>query len=90
MIVKAAETDDYAAAQMEYYIVAKPKAITVDVSKNLTVKDASKVYDGSADITVGAVVDGTLLVNGDDGTNAEKDVFGNRRCERNTLEYDRR
>lgn len=38
-------------------------------------KDASKVYDGSADITVGAVVDGTLLVNGDDGTNAEKDVL---------------
>lgn len=75
VIVKAAETDDYAAAQMEYYIVAKPKAITVDVSKNLTVKDASKVYDGSADITVGAVVDGTLLVNGDDGTNAEKDVL---------------
>lgn len=73
--VKAAATNDYAATQMDYYIVAKPKAITVDVSKNLTVKEASKVYDGSADITVGAVVDGTLLVNGANGTNAEKDVL---------------
>ena len=75
VIVKAAETNDYAATQMDYYIVAKPKAVTVEVKKNLTVKDASKVYGGSADITVGAVVDGTLLVNGDDGTNAEKDVL---------------
>lgn len=73
VVVKAAQTDYYAAATLDYYIEAKPAEITVDLSEDLTVESTSKVYDGNAAMTVNGAISQTVTVKGQDGKAATGD-----------------
>lgn len=73
VIVKAAQTDNYTAAELTYYIVVKPKEITVDLSENVTLDSASKVYDGKTDIALSGNIVSSELAKGKDGLSAQQD-----------------
>ncbi|MFQ7310019.1 MAG: hypothetical protein ACLROY_15650 [Mediterraneibacter sp.] len=76
ILVTAAENDDYAEAVLVYTIVAKPKEITVDLSKDVALNSAEKIYDGDSKIVLAGTIKSNLLENGADGQAEVPDVLG--------------